>query len=106
MALILSPAPFVWQARARRDAMMISVGFQCILAACLMALAVAFSVERLQDFSFAADGLVQSVGPIFASLVAAASSIGLSVSSIKQWLRTPVSNSARMVDEVASGAIR
>ena len=95
-----------WQARARRDAMMISVGVQCVLAACLMALAVAFSVDRFQDFSFALDGLLQSVGPIVASLIAAASSIGLSISSIQQWLRTPVSDSARIVEEVASGAIR
>ena len=71
-----------------------------------MALAVAFSVDRFQDFSFALDGLLQSVGPIVASLIAAASSVGLSISSIKQWLRTPVSDSARIVEEVASGAIR
>eukprot|EP00964_Phaeocystis_antarctica_P139013 scaffold103705_cov62-Phaeocystis_antarctica.AAC.4 len=93
-------------ARARRDAMMISVGVQCVLAACLMALAVAFTVEQFHDFSFAVDGLIRSVGPIVASLIAAASSVCLSISSIKQWLRTPVSDSARIVEEVASGAIQ
>ena len=71
-----------------------------------MAVAVAISVERFKDFSFALDGLLQSVGPIVASLIAAASSIGLSISSMQQWLRTPVSDSAKIVHEVASGAIR
>ena len=99
--------PMLWQARARRDAMMISVGVQVLLAAVLMAVAITFSVESFQeDFSLAVDGITQPLTRSFAVLLTAASSIGLSISSIRQWLRTPVSESAKIVDDAASGAIR
>ena len=104
----MAPAfPMLWQARARRDAMMISVGVQVLLAAVLMAVAITFCIESFQqDFSLAVDGITQSLTRSFAVLLTAASSIGLSISSIRQWLRTPVSESAKIVDDAASGAIR
>ena len=87
--------------------MMISVGVQVLLAAVLMAVAITFSVESFQqDFSLAVDGITQPLTRSFAVLLTAASSIGLSISSIRQWLRTPVSESAKIVDDAASGAIR
>ena len=97
----------LWQARARRDAMMISVGVQVLMAAVLMAVAITFCIESFQqDFSLAVDGITQPLTRSFAVLLTAASSIGLSISSIRQWLRTPVSESAKIVDDAASGAIR
>ena len=105
----MAPAfSMLWQARARRDAMMISVGVQVLLAAVLMAVAITFCVESFQQhFSLASvDGITQPLTRSFAVLLTAASSIGLSISSIRQWLRTPVSESAKIVDDAASGAIR
>ena len=87
--------------------MMISVGIQVLLAAVLMAVAITFSIESFQeDLSLAMDEITQSLTRSFAVLITAASSIGLSISSIRQWLRTPVSESAKIVDDAASGAIR
>ena len=59
----MAPAfPMLWQARARRDAMMISVGVQVLMAAVLMAVAITFCIESFQqDFSLAVDGITQSL---------------------------------------------
>ena len=97
-------------ARAREHAMLITVGVQALLAAALMMLAIFFGVDWLQDRS--EDELLSPLDDFGSTMknigiiLATASSIGLALSSVRQYLRTPISPSARIARDFASGAIK
>ncbi len=98
--------------RAKREAMMISVACQVLAAAFLLACAIVLGSEWFPDLGSSDDLLLAAeervfgaVGETLGVLTSAGASVGLTGSAVRKWMTTPLSDSSKIVEDVASGAI-
>jgi len=100
-------------AMARNEALMISIGLQCVVAAGLLAASVVFGVNAFSVFALSDEGEL-SLDPapeaiamrVLAVITTSLGSLGVTISALRQYLFTPRSRSAQLVEDAFTGAMR